>query len=112
MQHPWEWVDSREPCLALGLITYAEKTVSLANTYKSDGQTSYTFHSPGETRLFTHQIESNSINVLHDTVQPLLGETIRRLKDDLKHTADQLTTYLEYLTSPNPPQSQNTFLLL
>ena len=33
-------------------------------------------------------------------MQPLLGETIGRLKDDSQHTADQLTTYLTSISKP------------
>ena len=48
--------------------------------------------------------------LFHFILSKIVGETKRRLKDRFnEHFADQLTTHL---VSPNPPQSQNTFLLM
>ena len=54
--------------------------------YISDGQTSYTFHSTGETRPITNHIDCNSKNVIsmiqcNQCYKQYIGETKRRLKD-------------------------------
>ena len=51
--------------------------------YISDGQTSYKFHSTGETRPVTHNIDCNSKNMIqcNRCSKQHIGETKRRLKD-------------------------------
>ena len=58
----------------------------LTCTYISDGLTTYTFHSTGETRFITHHINCNSKNVIYMVQcnrchKQYIGETKRRLKD-------------------------------
>ena len=51
--------------------------------YISDGQTSYKFHSSGETRPITHSIDCNSKNMIqcNHCSKQYIGETKQRLKD-------------------------------
>ena len=82
--------------------------------YISDGQTSYTFHSTVEIRPFTHHIDCNSKIVIYmircnHCSKQYIGETKRRLKDHFNEHRRPVDTNL---MSPNPPQSQNTFLLM
>ena len=84
----------------------------LTCNYITDGRTSYTFHSTGETRLITHHIDCNSKNVLYMVHcnrchQQYIGETKRRLKDR-SSTAEQLTNKQTVL---NLLQSRNIFFL-
>ena len=58
----------------------------LTCNYITDGRTSYTFHSTGETRHITHHIDCNSKNVIYMVHcnrchKQYIGETKRRLKD-------------------------------
>ena len=58
----------------------------LTCNYITDGRTSYTFHSTGETRHITHHIDRNSKNVIYMVHcnrchKQYIGETKRRLKD-------------------------------
>ena len=48
-----------------GAHTYAEKTVSLVNTYLTDKLHTPALHATGETRLISHHIDSNSKNVIY-----------------------------------------------
>ena len=58
----------------------------LTCNYITDGRTSYTLHSTGETRHITHHIDCNSKNVIYMVHcnrchKQYIGETKRRLKD-------------------------------
>ena len=58
----------------------------LTYNYITDGRTSYTFHSTGETRHITHHIDCNSKNVIYMVHcnrchKQYIGETKQRLKD-------------------------------
>ena len=71
----------------------------LTCNYITDGRTSYTFHSTGETRLITHHIDCNSKNVIYMVHcnrchKQYIGETKRRLKDrfnEHRRTVDKQT---------------------
>ena len=87
----------------------------LTCNYITDGRTSYTFHSTGETRHITHHIDCNSKNVIYMVHcnrchKQYIGETKRRLKDrfnehrrpvDKQTNSSKPTTVSEHFLSNN-----------
>ena len=83
--------------------------------YLSDGQTSYTFHTTGEIRPITNQIDCNSKIVIYmiqcnHCSKQYIGETKRRLKDrfnehrrpvDNPSNISKLTTVSEHFLTNN-----------
>ena len=84
--------------------SYSRGKNCLTCKYISDGKTSYTFHSAGETRPITHHIDCRlKKRHLQDTMQLLLNTQVKP-DDDSKtvstNTADYLTTHLSDISKP------------
>ena len=83
----------------------------LTCNYITDGLTSYTFYSRGETRPIHHHIDCNSKNVIYMVQcnrchKQYIGETKRRLKDRFNEHRRPVD---KQLTFRNLLQSQNIF---